>query len=174
MGVRRLAIDPLGVGAHALERIDELRQAVADRGDPIVVEVALCRNVVTYGVYEEMPPEAFVAGRTTQTIAYSEVRNFRSELSDDGTYSTVLATRLEVFTVDGHSVWQHEEPEIKDMCRRRRTDFFIAQRITLPPTLPAGDYVLKVMVEDKLSGRASEASHPFALLPAIAISPTGF
>ena len=69
-----------------------------------------------------------------------------------------------VLSADGKSMWQREEPEIKDICRQRRTDFFLAQRVTLPPTLPAGEYVLKVYVEDKLSGRASEATHPFTII----------
>lgn len=170
IAVRDAARDPAAVGSTALSRIDELRAVLADRADPVVTAVALCRKVVTFGVYEEMASDDLVSGRTSQTIVYSEVRNFRSELTDDGQYRTRLATRLEILTTDGRSVWQHEEPEITDLCRRRRSDFFVAQRITLPPTLPAGDYVFKVLVEDKLSGRASEASHPFVMRSALAVS----
>ena len=77
------------------------------------------------------------------------------------TYRTVFATRLEVLTAEGRTVWQHEEPKVIDRCQRRRHDFFIAQRVTIPGTLSAGEYVLKMMVEDKLSGRVSEAVHTF-------------
>ena len=98
--------------------------------------MAFCRKVVTFGVYEEMAPESFVAGRGIRTIAYTEIRDFRSERNEDGQYLTRLATRLEVLTADGRSVWGHEESDIVDLCRRRRTDFFIAQRVALPPTLP--------------------------------------
>jgi hypothetical protein len=66
-------------------------------------------------------------------------------------------------TAAGQSIWQHEEPEIVDICRRRRTDFFVAQRITLPPTLSAGDYVLKVLMEDRLSGKANEGTCVFTI-----------
>ena len=170
VAVREAARNPLAVGSDALGRIDELREVLADRADPTVTTVALCRKVVTFGVYEEMAGDDLVSGRTLQTIVYSEIGNFRSEPTDDGRYLTRLATRLEILTADGRSVWQHEEPEITDLCRRRRADFFVAQRITLPPTLPAGDYVLKVLVEDKLSGKASEVSHPFVITSAIAVS----
>ncbi|UCC30422.1 MAG: hypothetical protein JSU86_19755 [Phycisphaerales bacterium] len=173
VAVREAARNPLAVGSTALSRIDELREVLADRADPVVTTVALCRKVVTFGVYEEMADDDLVSGRTSQTIVYSEIRNFRSELTDDDQYRTRLATRLEILTADGRSVWQHEEPDITDLCQRRRADFFVAQRITLPPTLPAGDYVLKVLVEDKLSGRASETSHPFVMRSAIAVS-SGF
>ncbi len=170
VAVRRAMRNPLLVGEEALAGVNELREVLTRRADPVVTAVAFCRKVVTFGVYEEMAAGDFVAGRTIQTIVYSEIRNFQSDRTDDGKFRTRLATRLEVLTADGQSVWQHEEPEIADFCRRRRTDFFIAQRIALPPTLPAGDYVLKVMVEDKRSGRVSETSTPFVISSAISLA----
>jgi len=171
--VRRAARDPLAEGSETLDAVEQLRGTVADRADPDVSAVALCRKVVTFGVYEEMSGTDFVAGRTIQTIVYSEIRGFKSEPTDDGRYRTRLATRLEILSAEGRSMWQQEEPEIVDLCRRRRSDFFIAQRVTLPPTLPAGDYVLKVWVEDKLSGRADEATHAFVISSAISITRSG-
>ncbi len=159
--LRRAARDPFSLAGEALRRVDELREVLSGWTEPSITAVAFCRKVVTFGVYEEMAPESFVAGRGIRTIAYTEIRDFRSERNEDGQYLTRLATRLEVLTADGRSVWGHEESDIVDLCRRRRTDFFIAQRVALPPTLPAGEYVLKVLVEDRLSGRASEASHTF-------------
>ncbi len=170
VAVRRVVRDPLLVGERELNRVKELQELLARRIDLVVTSVALCRKVVTFGVYEELADEALVAGRTTWAIVYSEIRNFQVEQTDDGEYRTHLATRLEVLTEAGQSVWQHQEPDIADLCRQRRTDFFIAQRIELPPTLPAGNYVLKVMVEDKLSDKAGETSHPFVLNSAMAVS----
>ncbi len=161
--VRTLANDPLQTGEDALDRLLELSDVVGDRADPIVSTISLCRRVTTFGVYEEMDPEILVAGRSQQTIVYSEVRNLRSELTEAGHHRTALGTRLELLTADGDSVWQQEEPEIVDVCRRRRHDFFIAQRVTFPSTLAAGDYVLKVLVEDKLSGKANEATHRISI-----------
>ncbi len=168
--VRDVARDPMLTGQDALARVVELGQVLADRADPVVSAVALCRRVVTFGVYDEMTEADFVAGRTTQTILYSEVNNFRSQPTSEGLHETRLATRLELLTADGQSVWQKEEPEIVDLCRRRRTDFFIAQRITLPPTLPAGDYVLKVLVEDTLSGKVSEATRPLTITSPLSVA----
>ena len=160
---RRVAGDPLLPGDEALQQLEELRRVLADRADPTVSTIALCRKVVTFGVYDELSDDDFVAGRTAPAIVYSEIRSLRSEKVADDQYRTVLATRLEVLTAMGDSVWEHEEPEIVDLCRRPRTDFFIAQRIALPPTLPTGEYVLKVLVEDKLSGKANESAHRFAI-----------
>jgi len=159
--VRKVARDPQLAGQEALDTVDELQSALADRVDPEIATIALCRNVTTFGVYDEMESDEFVAGRTLRTIVYSEIENLSAEQTAEGDFRTLLATRLEVLTADGRSVWQHEEPEIEDVCRRRRADFFIAQRISLPPVLGEGDYVLKAFVEDKLSGKANESIYQF-------------
>lgn len=168
--VRGAAREPLLAGGDALEQVDELRGLLVASADPVVVVVALCRKVVTFGVYDEIGEADLVAGRVGRAIVYSEIRNFASERTEEGRYRTRIATRIEAFTVDGESVWQHEEPEIVDLCRRRRNDFFIAQRVTLPPTLPAGDYVLKVRVEDLLAGRADEGSCRFTVQSALSLA----
>ena len=164
--IRGVARDSSTPGNEALARLDDLRRILADRSDPVVSKIALCRRVVTFGVYDDIAPSDFVVGRENQAIVYTEIRNLRAERSDDGRYISRLGTRLEVLTADGQSVWQHEEPEIVDESRDRRIDFFVAERITLPPTLQAGDYVLKVMVQDKLSERMHEASTPFTIASA--------
>lgn len=161
--VRTLMMNPQSDGRMALVKVDELRQLLAAQADPIVSQIALCSKVLNFGVYEEMSPEQIVAGRESQTIIYCEIENLKSQQMDDGRYRTLLGARLEILTADGRSVWKREEPEIEDLCRRPRRDFFLAQRATLPPTLPSGDYVMKVYVEDKLSGKAAEGLHPFSI-----------
>lgn len=168
--IRGVTRDASTSGNEALALLDDLRRILADRSDPIVSKIALCRKVVTFGVYDDIGPSDFVAGRENQAIVYTEIRNLRAERTDDGRYVSRLGTRLEVLTADGLSVWQHEEPEIVDESRDRRIDFFVAERIALPSTLPAGDYVLKVMVQDKLSERMHEASTPFTIASAQRVS----
>lgn len=166
-GVRRIARDPLRTDDDALERVNALRGALLDRSDLVVSTVVFCQKVTTFGAYEEMPQSAFVAGTPTQTIIYSEIDHFRSDKTSEGRYRTQLGTHLEILSPTGESLWQHEEPEIVDECRSRRLDFFIAQRITVPGTIPAGDYVFKVRVEDKLSGRISEGATTFTIHSAL-------
>lgn len=154
--IRREAGNPQLSGEESLRAVTELTGLLAERADPVVTAMALCRRVVTFGVYEEMAAGEFAAGRATPTIVYCEIGNLRSEKGSDGLYRSKLATRVELFTADGRSVWRHEEPEISDLCRNARRDFFVAQRVTLPATLSEGPHVLKVTVEDKLSGRTTE------------------
>ena len=173
LAASRVARDPVHAAEDALARLDELRATLVELADPLITTVAFCRRVLTFGVYEEMESTDFAAGQTIHTIVYCEIRNFTSELTEEGVYRTLLGTRLEAWTADGRSVWEHEEPEIEDLCRRRRTDFFLAQRIALPPTLPPGDYILKVLVEDHLGGKAHEASHPFSIVTGTSIARGG-
>jgi hypothetical protein len=163
VGIRRMLRHSEPVEDDLLERVDRLRTVLADRAAPVVSHIALCRRVINFGVFEEMSAEDLVAGRTLQTIVYSEIRNVRAEPAEDGQSRSLLSARLELLTADGQTVWQKDEPEIKDLCRKRRRDFFIAQRVTWPATLRPGDYVLKVAVEDKLSGQAGEGTFAFTL-----------
>lgn len=168
--VRNLIRNPMLTGEEAMRQTRELERRLADRADPEVTAVALCRKVTTFGSYDEMAKEEFIAGRSIQTIVYSEIQNLRSKPVEGSGFETRLSTRLEVLTKEGQSVWTREEPEIVDQCRRRRSDFFIAQRVTLPPTLPAGDYVFKVFVEDKLSGKAGESLADFTILSPVSVA----
>ncbi len=171
--VRRVAADPLQATEQATVSLEGLRDVLIENGDPIVSSVALCQKVVTFGVFEELLPTDFVSGRTLQMIVYLELDNFQSDQTNDNQFETRLATRIELLTTAGVSMWRHEEPEIVDRCRRRRKDFFIAQRIALPPTLPSGDYVFKLLVEDKLTGRADEATYPITLVSPVSLATGG-
>jgi hypothetical protein len=153
-----------------LASLDSLRGLLDAGSEPKVRGVALCRKVVTYGAYEEMAADEFVSGRSIQTIVYAEIENLRSREESTGLHETRLATRIEALTADGKSVWHREEPEVVDRCRRPRRDFFVAQRVTLPPALPVGDYVLKFSVEDRISGRIAESSVPFHIRSPVSVA----
>ena len=149
----------------ALHAIDDLRGALANRADLEISSVELCRKVLTFGVYDALLETELTAGRSVPAIVYCEVRNFQSEADAEGKFVTRLSTRLEVLSVDGVSVLEKSEPEVVDVCRVRRSDFFLAQRITLPSTLASGDYVLKVAVEDLRGAKVAEVSKSFSLSP---------
>lgn len=171
--IRDLARNPLMESDEAVSRVGKLQSLIRERSDPKVSSISFCRKVSTFGAYEAMSKDDFVAGRSTQTIVYCEVDCLRSDKTADGGFQARLATRLEILTTDGKSVWQREEPEITDTCRRERRDFFIAQRITVPATLAAGNYVLKVSVEDKIANRAGEAIHEFSIVNPLSVAKTG-
>jgi len=161
--VRRTLKNPTVSANGAMQSVAKLAHLLGEMGDLALPHSALCRRVQAFGVYDEMPADEFIAARANQTIVYCEVRNFMSETIPEGGYRTLLASRMELMTPTGQSVWQVEEPAIEDTCRHRRTDFFVAQRIVLPATIPAGQYVLKIMIEDTLANKVNETSIPLEI-----------
>ena len=161
--LRELLVDPSHPADETLAVLETLRTRLRERAELEIPVVALCSRVRTFGVYDEMPPGHFDARQTNRTVVYSEVKNFVSNKLDDGRYETLLAGRLELLTDDGRLVWDHEEPTIKEVSRQRREDFFLAQLVTFPAGLTPGDYVLKVMIQDLLGGKANEAHVEFTV-----------
>jgi len=98
---RRVARDPNLPGNDALEEAQDLTAVLAERADLSIPVVKLCRKVVTYGVYEELESERFVAGQPIEAILYVEVENFGTKSVRNDLYRTKLATRLEWMTSDG-------------------------------------------------------------------------
>ncbi|MFQ5489551.1 MAG: hypothetical protein ACE5GE_02415 [Phycisphaerae bacterium] len=158
---RELLENPVTSIDTALDSVETLRESLAQQADLRIPTVALCSRVKTFGVFDELPASALLPHEANRAIVYLEVDNFLSEQTAGERYRTVLNGELEVLTASGQQVWQHAEPQIVDLCRTRRRDFFLAQLVTLPATLGAGEYVLKVTLEDELSGKMTQAIHPF-------------
>lgn len=148
--------DPMADKDDALDAVDKLRDVLRSDADLMIPVLTLCSRVDAFGVYEELPRSALVPGRSNQAIVYCEVANFSSKPAGDG-YRTLLASRLELFTADGQSVWHEDHDRIEDFCRRRREDFFLAQLVRFP-ALSAGEYVLKVTITDQLSSKTNQAT----------------
>jgi hypothetical protein len=132
-----------------------------------VPTLALCRTVTQFGVYDPIDPARFTAGKETPTIIYCEIEHFRSSLAGEGKWETKLSYEATLYR-DGEaavSVINKKPTSIVDRCRNRRRDFFIADRLTIPATLPVGRYVLKVTVIDQLANHVAEKTVPVLFAP---------
>ncbi len=161
--LRHAAENPADGSTKALDTLDTLRLRLADQADLRVPAVEFCTRVAAFGVYDALPDAQLLAFQSNRVIVYMEVDNFSSRHIEDQPWRTVLASRMEVLTADGQSLWTHHEPEIEDLSQRRRRDFFLAQLITLPPSLGPGDYVFKVSIEDVQAAKVAEAVRPFTI-----------
>ena len=63
----------------------------------------------------------------------------------------------------GERVWQREDADIVDVSRNRREDFFLAPIIRVPGNVGPGTYMLRVEVEDHLSGKFTSATVPLTV-----------
>jgi hypothetical protein len=138
------------------DMVDRLRSGT----DLALADVTLCKKVINFGLYEPLTPARFPPGRSSQLFVYCEVDNFLPRHNPDNQWETRLAQRVSLLTATGESVWEDKARSVKDTCRTRRHDFFTREPITLPPTLAAGAYKLRVTVTDLNANKVAESDVP--------------
>ncbi|HWL94845.1 MAG TPA: hypothetical protein VNT79_15105 [Phycisphaerae bacterium] len=158
--------DPATWATRQLESIESLRRLMKERADLVVPRVVLCTQVEGFGRYKPIEPAEFKAGRRNRVLIYSEVDNFTTKQTNSGMYRTLLSTRQTLMTKDGKEIWSEKSENIEDLARGPRRDFFLSTLpITIPKSLPPGDYVLKVEIEDVLAGKINSNSTGFKIVP---------
>lgn len=147
--------DPALWANRQLEALEELRGMLRAQADLAVPVVSLCTRVEAFGIFDPIDPPEFPSGSAAEAIVYVEVDNFRSDRTPGGEYRTMMSMRTTLLTKDGKEKWSAVDENIEDLSRRPRKDFFLVKKLTLPPALDPGVYVLKVEVEDKLGSKAN-------------------
>jgi len=148
--------DPSKGAATALSAIEELQRVMSEQSPVVISKMALVTAVNSFGDYKAVNPPTFPKGRPVHVFCYCEIGNFHSEPTQDGRLRTLLAASLEAFDSTGKIVWQQSMPQCEDLAYTPRRDFFWPLEVKLPATLPAGDYVLKVTIEDKLGATTDQ------------------
>jgi len=160
---RQAMLSPLAANTDALNAADELRRLLGQQSGVSIPRIALVTKVASYGDYDLISPLRFKAGSEIHAYVYTEVANFRSEPVDGDRLRTLLSERVEVFDAGGRVVWDRHEPDIEDRVRTPRRDFFIPFPIRLPASLAAGEYVLKVTIEDRIGGTTDQQRLSFSI-----------
>lgn len=156
--------------AGALARaVAELDQRMSEWQTLDIATVRLSSSVKGFGQYTPLPGAKMLAGRSNPVIVYVEVEHMthRASSGPDGQpgYLVELTQELSLYhDSDGLLAWRQPEQEVKDFSSRRRRDFFIVQRIDLPPTLSVGSYRLKITMRDKATGAVAERTIPIELV----------
>jgi hypothetical protein len=141
--------------APLLELADRLRA----QGELSIPTAALCRSVQRFGVYDPMDPARFVAGgNDNKAILYCEVANFSSQINDQKLWETKLKQEAVLYSETGLAVWSDRSDTVIDQSRNRLHDFFIADKVRLPATLPVGRYLMKMTITDLHASRVAEAT----------------
>ncbi|MBN2582137.1 MAG: hypothetical protein JXL80_03650 [Planctomycetes bacterium] len=140
---------------EVLDALDEVRSDMLPEAPLEMGEVRFCDEIQRFGVYTPTTANRFLPGQSL--LLYTEVRKFTSKREGDGLYHVRLAERLSLENEDGAVVWRHNFENIDDTCRTPRQDFFLGTTLPLPAKLPAGRYVLKVLVEDAATSRSAGA-----------------
>ena len=132
----------------------------------------LCSQIFGFGKFEELKSKQFQPG--DRALIYVEIENQAtqklsgdsSSASENGsTWQTRLRASYVVRDTAKNIVHQETYPDIEDLARRHRRDFYVHLPVTIPELSP-GDYQLSVSVEDLGDPDSTDA----ATLPAIDFS----
>jgi hypothetical protein len=147
--------------APLLELADRLRS----QGELTISTAALCSSVQRFGVYVPMEPPRFIAGgKNNAAILYCEVANFSSQLNDKKLWETKLKQEAVLYSESGLQVWSDKTDTVLEQSRNRLHDFFIADKVRLPASLPVGRYLMKMTVTDLQASRVAEATVPIQVV----------
>lgn len=149
---------------RASQTVAQLQTAVArlqERARLELRNVSFCRQIWYFGNYEKFPRDEFRPGQ--EVLVYAEVENFRSELTAEAQYRTLLRSKIEVVSPSGDLRHQIEFPPTEDICRNRRRDYFHNYQFTIPEKIPLGPHTLKLTVVDELSGRVTTSNVHFVV-----------
>jgi hypothetical protein len=142
-----------------LEMADRLRS----QADLSVPTIALCDRVRRFADYDPIDPLRFAQGKAHPVVLYCEVENFSSQLDEHQFWRTRLTQEAVLYSEHGMQVWADKSQEINDAARRRRHDFFVVTRMTIPANLQVGRYLLKVTIVDQQANRLAEATVPIVI-----------
>jgi hypothetical protein len=155
--------DPSASATQMLDSVEELRKLLKSHADLQIPAIKLCTKVDGFGVYEEIKSPSFTAGRRNRFIVYCEVKNFRSEPTEDNQWRVLLAQRIKILNGEGKTVFQASDEDVPYVSHRMIEDFFLVQVVDLPASLSPGKHLLRVYVEDKLAGKATENQVEFVV-----------
>jgi hypothetical protein len=125
--------------------------------------LVLASRVDSFGVFAPVA-DTFDQGKRYTVIIYCEVANFHSQKTNDGWYSTRLSQQESLITEDGLLVWRPNSEEIEDRSLNQRHDFYLVKKLTIPETLAAGKYSLRMSVTDRNSNKIAVVSLPVEIV----------
>ena len=133
-------------------------EAARPRVEPAltIADLRVCRRVLGFGRTE--PLAAGSVAPSQAFLLYCEVEGLRDEETTEGFRSRLGATVAILAKGATDAVWTGDLGIAEDICRRRRRDFFLSYRLTVPADLPPGTYEVRITNKDLLAGRDATRS----------------
>ena len=149
---------------HTISQLTEAMGRLRQRANLELRNVLFCTKIDGFGTYDRFERSEFSPGQPV--LIYAEARNFLSSPTANGQYKTVLKSTIEIHRAgsQGGVISKQEFPPTEDFCRNRRTDYFHSYLLNIPKDLPAGPYVLKLIVEDQLNRKIASYMVNFSII----------
>ncbi len=157
----RVSGDDQSREAQLNQTIGHLRTATRKLQPLSTLEIrrlTFCDRIDGFGSVTEFPTADFDPGQ--RVLLYAEVQNFRTELTDAGSYRSEFTAVLEFRREGDDEVLDtFRLPQIQDECSVERSDYFQSFELTLPAL--AGKYQVRLSLKDQLSLRTAESQLEF-------------
>lgn len=149
--------------AQTISQFNTAMLRLKERAPLELKNVTFCHKIEGYGEYNTYQKDEFTPGQ--RVLIYAEIGNFHSELSAEGIYRTRLKSTLQVFSADSpdEPVEEKTYPVTEDFCRNHRRDYFHSYVVDIPVRCSRGGHVLKLVIEDELSGKVGTYPVPFTV-----------
>jgi len=123
--------------------------------------LTFCQQINGFGNYETFSADQFSAGQTV--LIYAEIRNFKSVPIEESYYLTRIRSTIEIYTTrDGQRLVDRSTYDpTEDRSRTMRTDYYHSYRLDLPANLSPGPHLVKLILQDELTGKQTTESLPF-------------
>lgn len=146
---------------QAVAQLAAATQRLRERSNLEIHNLAFCSEITHFGNFLRFPRDEFHPGE--RVLLYAEIENFKSELTIDGAYRTLIRSSMEILSPAGDVRWQEEFQAEEDLCTSYRRDYFHNYTLTVPDRLPLGPHTLKLTVFDELSGKMVSQSVNFVV-----------
>jgi hypothetical protein len=125
-------------------------RALQEQAPLQITGLRLCRKVRGYGDYDPVDAEL----RPKQgVVLYCELNGVAAE-EKDGLFHSRLDATISLEKPDSDvPVWSQSLERAVDVCRRRRLDYYVAYRLSLPDSVDPGTYTLTVRQHDAVADR---------------------
>ncbi len=148
--------------AQTISQFNTAMLRLKERAPLELKKVTFCDQIDGFGEYNTYARNEFTPGE--RVLVYAEIANFHSELSAEGIYRTRLKSSLQIVSTEApqEPVDVKIYPVTEDFCRNHRRDYFHSYVVEIPVRCVRGSHVLKLIIEDELSGKV--ATYPVAFV----------
>lgn len=153
--------DSAAESSRVLAHLDRLRAGLIPLSELTLPQVAICREVVGFGLYEPIEPPHFPAGVPSEFVAYCEILHLSNQKLGSGEYETLFDVKVSLLTTDGRAVQEIDVPGVRTRWRDPRHECFIAPLVRLPASLSPGAYVAKITVADRIGQKVAQQRATF-------------